>query len=87
MGYAETTYSQEQMQIIGFDMGGTSTDVSRYDGNYDHVFESTIAGVCIQAPQVSTIMLWYTSGPRVKIVTFLYFFTLYTNNYLDLHVR
>ena len=34
-------------------MGGTSTDVSRYDGEYEHVFESTTAGVSIQAPQVS----------------------------------
>ena len=33
-------------------MGGTSTDVSRYAGNYEHVFETTIAGVTIQAPQV-----------------------------------
>ena len=33
-------------------MGGTSTDVSRYDGEYEHVFESNVAGVCIQAPQV-----------------------------------
>ena len=33
-------------------MGGTSTDVSRYDGDYEHVFESTTAGVVIQAPQV-----------------------------------
>lgn len=38
--------------IIGFDMGGTSTDVSRYHGNYEHVFEATTAGICIQAPQV-----------------------------------
>ena len=32
-------------QSIGFDMGGTSTDVSRYDGAYQHVFESSVAGV------------------------------------------
>ncbi|MCW8814374.1 MAG: hydantoinase B/oxoprolinase family protein [Chlorobium sp.] len=32
-------------QSIGFDMGGTSTDVSRYDGEYQHVFESSVAGV------------------------------------------
>ena len=32
-------------QSIGFDMGGTSTDVSRYDGSYNHVFESSVAGV------------------------------------------
>ena len=37
---------------IGFDIGGTSTDVSRYDGEYEHVFESSVAGVCIKAPQV-----------------------------------
>ena len=38
--------------VIGFDMGGTSTDVSRFDGDYEHMFESTTAGVAIQAPQV-----------------------------------
>ena len=31
-------------QVIGFDMGGTSTDVSRYAGTYEHVFETTTAG-------------------------------------------
>lgn len=31
---------------------GTSTDVSRYHGDYEHVFEATIAGVTIQSPQV-----------------------------------
>lgn len=40
------------LQIIGFDMGGTSTDVSRYAGVYEHVFETTTAGVTIQAPQL-----------------------------------
>ena len=35
-------------QVIGFDMGGTSTDVSRYAGSYEHVFETTTAGVTIQ---------------------------------------
>ena len=38
--------------VIGFDMGGTSTDVSRYHSNYEHVFETTTAGISIQAPQV-----------------------------------
>ena len=33
-------------------MGGTSTDVSRYDGSLDHVLESNIASVMIQAPQL-----------------------------------
>lgn len=34
--------------VIGFDMGGTSTDVSRYAERYEHVFETTTAGVTIQ---------------------------------------
>ena len=38
--------------VIGFDMGGTSTDVSRYAGEFEHVFETTTAGVTIQSPQV-----------------------------------
>lgn len=48
VGYALTTQwegqSHEKLQMIGFDMGGTSTDVSRYAGSYEHVFESTTAG-------------------------------------------
>ena len=49
VGYAMTSYQKEtQLPVIGFDMGGTSTDVSRYAGSYEHVFESTTAGVTIQ---------------------------------------
>lgn len=33
-------------------MGGTSTDVSRFDGRYDVVYETTTAGVTIQSPQL-----------------------------------
>lgn len=48
VGYALTTVWEDSeagsQQIIGFDMGGTSTDVSRYAGSYEHVFESTTAG-------------------------------------------
>lgn len=53
VGYATTTFQREtEKAVIGFDMGGTSTDVSRFDGNFDHVFETTTAGVTIQAPQL-----------------------------------
>ena len=50
VGYAKSAYRDKA--VIGFDMGGTSTDVSRYDGSYEHVFESVTAGITIQAPQV-----------------------------------
>ncbi|XP_050396145.1 5-oxoprolinase isoform X1 [Patella vulgata] len=53
VGYALTTYNQQTKQpVIGFDMGGTSTDVSRYAGQYEHVFETSTAGITIQAPQL-----------------------------------
>ncbi|XP_054840550.1 5-oxoprolinase [Eublepharis macularius] len=53
VGYAVATYRREDGQpVIGFDMGGTSTDVSRYAGEYEHVFEATTAGISIQAPQL-----------------------------------
>jgi len=38
--------------VVGFDMGGTSTDVSRYGGQLEHVFETVTAGVTIQSPQL-----------------------------------
>ncbi len=48
VGYALTTQWEgaeaKSQQIIGFDMGGTSTDVSRFAGTYEHVFESVTAG-------------------------------------------
>ncbi|XP_059496707.1 5-oxoprolinase isoform X3 [Stegostoma tigrinum] len=52
VGYALTTRTGCARPVIGFDMGGTSTDVSRYAGEYEHVFEATTAGITIQAPQL-----------------------------------
>jgi len=40
-------------QVIGFDMGGTSTDVSHYNGEFERTFESEVAGVRIRAPMLS----------------------------------
>ncbi|KAH8888017.1 hydantoinase [Thozetella sp. PMI_491] len=53
VGYAQTTWdAEEKKPVIGFDMGGTSTDCSRFSGTYEHTFESTTAGVTIQSPQL-----------------------------------
>ncbi|WWD16935.1 hypothetical protein CI109_101367 [Kwoniella shandongensis] len=53
VGFARTSYDPlEGSPVVGFDMGGTSTDVSRYSGSYEHVFETTTAGVSIQVPQL-----------------------------------
>jgi len=39
-------------KVIGFDMGGTSTDVSHYDGTYERAFETEVAGVRMRAPMM-----------------------------------
>lgn len=53
VGHARTSYDPKHPKaVIGFDMGGTSTDVSRYDGRFDHTFENTTAGVTVMAPQL-----------------------------------
>jgi len=39
-------------RIITFDMGGTSTDVAHYDGEYERAFETLVAGVRIRAPMM-----------------------------------
>ncbi len=40
-------------QVIGFDMGGTSTDVTRYAGQFERVFETTTAGVRLRTPMLA----------------------------------
>ncbi|KAL4975142.1 Hydantoinase B/oxoprolinase-domain-containing protein [Aspergillus desertorum] len=53
VGFAATSWdAEERTPVIGFDMGGTSTDVSRFDGHLEHVFGSKLAGVQIQSPQL-----------------------------------
>ena len=41
------------LQIIGFDMGGTSTDVSHYAGEFERAFETRVAGVRVRAPMMA----------------------------------
>ncbi|HVJ16029.1 MAG TPA: hydantoinase/oxoprolinase family protein, partial [Polyangiaceae bacterium] len=40
-------------RVIGFDMGGTSTDVSRFDGEYELTYERQIAGLRVRAPSLA----------------------------------
>ncbi|NQV83276.1 MAG: hydantoinase B/oxoprolinase family protein, partial [Rhodospirillales bacterium] len=39
-------------KVICFDMGGTSTDVSHYDGEFERAFETTVAGIRMRAPMM-----------------------------------
>lgn len=78
VGYAQTSYDGKT-PVVGFDMGGTSTDVSRFGGDFEHVFETTTAGVAIQSPQLDintvaagggSILSWenglFKVGPEVN---------------------
>jgi 5-oxoprolinase (ATP-hydrolysing) len=53
IGMAETARLAGFDKVIGFDMGGTSTDVSRFDGQYEHRFESEFNGIRIRAPMLA----------------------------------
>ena len=53
VGCIETAKLAGFGKVIGFDMGGTSTDVSHYDGEYERAFETEVAGVRMRAPMMA----------------------------------
>ena len=53
VGAARTALAAGFDRIIGFDMGGTSTDVSHCHGPYERTFDSVVAGVRLRAPMMS----------------------------------
>jgi 5-oxoprolinase (ATP-hydrolysing) len=52
VGMARTAQAAGFAKVIGFDMGGTSTDVTHFDGTYERTFESLVAGVRLRAPMM-----------------------------------
>jgi 5-oxoprolinase (ATP-hydrolysing) len=50
---ARTGISAGFKRIIGFDMGGTSTDVAHFDGEFERAFETHVAGVRMRAPMMN----------------------------------
>jgi 5-oxoprolinase (ATP-hydrolysing) len=53
VGMARTAELGGHDKVIGFDMGGTSTDVSHYAGQFEREFETQVAGVRMRAPMMS----------------------------------
>ena len=53
VGMARTCERAGFDRVIGFDMGGTSTDVSHYAGEFEREFETQVAGVRMRAPMMS----------------------------------
>ena len=52
VGMTRTAAMSGFHKLIGFDMGGTSTDVSHYDGEFERSFETLVAGVRMRAPMM-----------------------------------
>ncbi len=53
VGMARVSSAAGFDRVIGFDMGGTSTDVSHYAGEFERVFDTLVAGVRLRAPMMS----------------------------------
>ena len=70
VGMVRTASQAGLEKLIGFDMGGTSTDVCHYAGEYERSFETEVAGVRMRAPMmhIHTVaagggsILFYKSG-------------------------
>jgi 5-oxoprolinase (ATP-hydrolysing) len=52
VGMVETAKAAGFGKVIGFDMGGTSTDVAHFDGEYERAFDTEVAGVRVRAPMM-----------------------------------
>jgi len=53
-------------RLIGFDMGGTSTDVSHYAGDYERAFETVVAGVRVRAPMMNIHTIAAGGGSLIR---------------------
>ena len=74
VGAARTAGMAGLDRIIGFDMGGTSTDVALYDGAFERAFETEVAGVRMRAPMmaINTVAagggsILHFDGARVRV--------------------
>ncbi len=74
VGMAEVARIAGLERVIGFDMGGTSTDVSHFDGTYERRFQNDVAGVRVRAPmmQIHTVAagggsLLLFDGSRLRV--------------------
>ncbi len=53
VGMVRTAQAAGHARLIGFDMGGTSTDVSHFAGEYERAFDTEVGGVRVRAPMMS----------------------------------
>ncbi|KIY50075.1 hypothetical protein FISHEDRAFT_72121 [Fistulina hepatica ATCC 64428] len=66
VGFAKTSYEKRTgTPVIGFDMGGTSTDVSRFAGTFEHEFNVVTAGIRVACPQLGIETVAAGGGSRL----------------------
>src|SRR5205085_3333245 len=63
VGAVKTAAAAGFERIIGFDMGGTSTDVTHYAGSFERAFETEVAGVRMRAPMMRIHTVAPAAGP------------------------
>ncbi|MBN2865143.1 MAG: hydantoinase B/oxoprolinase family protein [Thiotrichales bacterium] len=66
VGAVKTAEQAGFNKIIGFDMGGTSTDVSHYAGEYERSFETEVAGVQMRVPMLDIHTVAAGGGSMIK---------------------
>ena len=66
VGMAEVARLAGFDRVIGFDMGGTSTDVSHFAGEYERAFETLVAGVRMRAPMMSIHTVAAGGGSKLQ---------------------
>ena len=66
VGMAETAHAAGFQRVIGFDMGGTSTDVSLYEGRLERTTSAMLGGIRIAAPMLQIHTVAAGGGSRLK---------------------
>jgi 5-oxoprolinase (ATP-hydrolysing) len=65
VGMVRTAQAFGHKKLIGFDMGGTSTDVSHYAGEYERAFDTEVGGVRVRAPMMSIHSIAAGGGSKI----------------------
>src|SRR5665213_3348600 len=66
VGMVRTAMAAGHRKLIGFDMGGTSTDVSHFAGEYERTFDAQVAGVRVRAPMMSIYSIAAGGGSIIR---------------------
>ncbi|MDX2307767.1 MAG: hydantoinase B/oxoprolinase family protein [Hyphomicrobium sp.] len=68
IGMVETARTAGFQRVVGFDMGGTSTDVSHFAGTYERTFEQEVAGARLRVPMLDVLTVAAGGGSIVAFV-------------------